>query len=71
MGDWQPISTAPRDGTAILIHDPALGQRAMDVAEWLTDTDDDGDVWGDWYTSGMEAKLPPGVLATLTGASYR
>ena len=31
----------------------------MDVAEWLTDTDEDGEVTGDWYTSGMELNFDP------------
>ena len=59
MSEWQPIDTAPKDGTAILIHDPAIGQRAMDVAQWLTDTDEDGEVFGDWYTCGLELNFDP------------
>jgi hypothetical protein len=40
MSEWQPIETAPRDGTRILVSD---ADGFMIVAFWFADGWDDGD----------------------------
>ena len=34
MSDWQPIETAPKDGTSILVHFAGLNPPAMVVVVW-------------------------------------
>ena len=37
--EWQPIETAPKDGTPVLVHD----EGAIEIATW----DSDSDAWRD------------------------
>ena len=67
-GKWQPIETAPKDGTAILV---AHSEAAFDV--WWSDdengwVDDCMDDWGDKYIIYHPTHWMP--LPPLPGAKY-
>lgn len=57
MGDWQPISTAPRDGTAIQARIPGHG--SDNVIAWYPGLmDEDGNDCCAW-TFVLEEREPP------------
>lgn len=35
--EWQPIETAPRDGTPVLVYPPTWGSKAASIAVWDRD----------------------------------
>jgi len=47
MSDWRDISTAPQDGTNILLYFPRLGSTMGVTFGWWND---DVDAWQDWST---------------------
>jgi hypothetical protein len=60
---WQPIDTAPKDGTAILIH-PAAGEMRVvhwriDRGYWSTDSWDDGGYDADMHPTHWMPLPPP------------
>ena len=34
---WQPIETAPKDGTSVLVYPPTHGNKTASIATWETD----------------------------------
>jgi hypothetical protein len=54
-GNWQPIATAPRDGTTVLVHHPASGFVLVSWFPWgigSADNDGFGTNWkSDWDRS--------------------
>jgi hypothetical protein len=65
---WQPIETAPKDGTWFLAHEPGESMKAM---RWDTDTRDKNHAWRDHEllkyepTHWMPLPDPPAALASL------
>jgi hypothetical protein len=51
VGKWQPIETAPRDGTRIIIGWPGGGIR---YAYWLNNSP----TWSGWKVPSLELPLP-------------
>jgi hypothetical protein len=54
---WQPIETAPKDGTEVMLHGP----EGLDVAEWHAETEDE-------FESGVI--VAPGFDAGFFGRIY-
>lgn len=54
MSEWQPIETAPKDGTRVLVSlwawdDPATGDRLTEIVYW------GGDDWRNGYPDDVDA----------------
>lgn len=49
-GQWQPIETAPRDGSRILIHMPEASRLKVQEAYWVTPWEDARDEQCYWST---------------------
>lgn len=62
MKNWQPIETAPKDGTHILVRTVPPGIRVTymthppTVAHWFGPVDDEND--GGWYLSVSQTEQP-------------
>ena len=52
MSDWQPIETAPKDGTALLLYFPHIDLVIRGSWEWQGEGDWESSVsdWQDWTT---------------------
>lgn len=48
---WQPIETAPRDGTRFLAFSP-FGSQRMDIVSWNDEADSWADFSGAWWPGG-------------------
>lgn len=55
MTDWQPMDTAPKDGTRILIWDCGC-----EIASWRTDTKGRA-----WWSTGRGSHVDPKFWAPL------
>ena len=48
--EWQPIETAPKDGTRILLYSPDAMEPKCFIGYWLNDVDyPDGGAWFDYW----------------------
>lgn len=56
MTDWQPIETAPRDGTVIIVYAPGLFQTAAWIDGYWTNACES---WLDDVTHWMPLPEPP------------
>ena len=57
MSQWQPIATAPRDGTAILLYDPDnCIESRLQIGQW-------NDVW---KTPGWQSNMENETLRRTT-----
>lgn len=64
MSDWQPINTAPKDGTAVLAACPACPAASnIFIAAWRTWYSEAlrGDVTG-WWSNGAKNAYQPNQL---------
>ena len=62
MSDWQPIETAPKDGTAVLGYDPSDGYLCIYVVRWREGEwrEAAGEEYGRWRpTHWMPLPSPP------------
>jgi hypothetical protein len=59
---WQPIETAPKDGTRVLLHSPSTHTYTGIVASWCL-IEERWEEWGDYYpcspTHWMPIPEPP------------
>jgi hypothetical protein len=51
MNDWQPIETAPKDGTTVIVYDPAYAQPVVPGA-W--DSEEEAEGGQTWRASDAE-----------------
>lgn len=62
MADWQPIETAPKDGTRVLLHTPDTHRYSPVLGSW-SDFEERWEEWGDYYpcypTHWMPLPEPP------------
>lgn len=65
MGEWQPIETAPKDGTLILVFpfDVVCWQITGDLGYWFADrvSEIDGDYLEEYPTHWMPLPNPPSI----------
>lgn len=65
--DWQPIETAPKDGTRVIIHEQRYG--TIEFARWIGAPHNH---WGDGYKSWKPTHWMPSPPARLrTGEDKR
>jgi hypothetical protein len=63
---WQPISTAPKDGTSILIFEADEGTAGMvRVSRWRDDTIPSGWTASDAPSHWLPLPLPPGKPGSI------
>ena len=65
-GAWQPIETAPRDGTLVMVGAPGCG---VSLVRWMLDSwiDEQGFTQGSWPTHWRPLPPPPDTTTSSGG----